>query len=773
MKKARVVPRPALIAVSLLILLMLAMFADVLFAGGTRVLGNQTTDLYLQFISWRDFGFRQLAHGNLALWNPHIYSGAPYFGGLQAALLYPPNFVFLMLPLPLAINWSIALHVLLMGLFTFWWASRRGLHPAAAFLAGALMMFCGPHFMHIYAGHLTNLCAMVWAPLVFLAIDGFFEKRLLGWCLLGMFAVAMQIFAGHPQYLFYTAIAAGLYSAFRLIGEKRPGGLIAGLLSIYPGGAALGAVQLLTGMQASAETIRNISLPYQFASMFSFPPENFLTLIVPGFFGDMTRLVYWGRCYLWEMSLFIGVTGLVLAIYGAAFARAKTKWILIAMPLILLLLALGAHTPLFDVLYDFAPGFDKFRSISKFIFQASLFLALLAAMGLDQLLRRRRAEPRAAIAVLAGAGLLFAAAIWVGNTNWKPVMQSILATKESYLPPAAFENAAFVEQARSFACDSLLISAGICVLLAALLGLVGSWAGAVYAIAGMAVLEVFVFAWNSRETFDSASVVVPEIKQFLDAHPGDYRIINLLNANSAMSMNALDMWGADPGVVRRYAEFIAFTQGSDPDKVTQYVNFTKLDPLYTMLRFRFAFVPRENGFRLVEAQDPPMPRLQLVQRYRVFHDRDTIFAAMRDAAFDPRREVILERAPEPEPASSDNPGSARVVDSSTDFLTVEADLKQPSILLITDVYTPAWRAVPLPGSVQSHYDLQPANYMLLSIPLAAGHHRLRVEYAPRAFEVGKWISILSAILFCAALAWRRRAVLLPWEKAARPGSRAR
>ena len=57
MKKARVVPRPALIAVSLLILLMLAMFADVLFAGGTRVLGNQTTDLYLQFVSWRDFGF--------------------------------------------------------------------------------------------------------------------------------------------------------------------------------------------------------------------------------------------------------------------------------------------------------------------------------------------------------------------------------------------------------------------------------------------------------------------------------------------------------------------------------------------------------------------------------------------------------------------------------------------------------------------------------------------------------------------------------------------
>ena len=71
-----------LISLAGLLGLTLAMFGDVLFAGGTRVLGAQATDLSLPFLSWRDFGFCELAKGNLALWNPHIYGGAPYFGSM-------------------------------------------------------------------------------------------------------------------------------------------------------------------------------------------------------------------------------------------------------------------------------------------------------------------------------------------------------------------------------------------------------------------------------------------------------------------------------------------------------------------------------------------------------------------------------------------------------------------------------------------------------------------------------------------------------------------
>ena len=142
-----------------------------------------------------------------------------------------------------------------------------------------------------------------------------------------------------------------------------------------------------------------------------------------------------------------------------------------------------------------------------------------------------------------------------------------------------------------------------------------------------------------------------------------------------------------------------------------------------------------------------MPRLQLVSRFRVIPRRDDIFAALTNAAFNPREEVVLETAPEPAPRPAANPGTVRLVDSSTDGLTIEAEVQSPSILLITDTYAKGWRARPLAGTVQSGYRVLPANYCLRGIPLAAGHHRFRLEYRPAGFVIGKGVSI-AALVVC-------------------------
>ncbi len=741
--------RSALISLAALIVLTLAMFGDVLFAGGTRVLGHQGADLFLQYYSWRDFGFHQLAKGNLALWNPHIFSGAPYFGEMQAALLYPPNWLFLLLPLPAAINWTIALNIFAIGAFMFFWMRTRGLHPAAAFFAGAVIMFSGPHFLHVFAGHLPQLAAMTWAPLIFCAIDGLFRTpQKISWCLLGIFAVAMQILAGFPQYVFYTGIVAGLYSSLRLIGQWNwP--LAAKLLSIYLGAAVLTAVQLLPAVDATRETARGVALPFNFASMFSLPPENFLTLLAPTFFGDIAS--YWGRCYLWETSLFLSVTGFALAVYAAIYVERKTKWVLLTVIFAALLLALGVHTPLFQLLYDWTPGFDRFRSTAKFIFPACLFLLLLAATGLDRLLRQKRIESKFVIGMFAAATALGIAGLWAAETNsWQSIMNKMQAAGETYLLPQLYATASFVSQSQHTGAMSLFLSAAICTLFGILLALGNRDGRMLYGLVALGILEAFWFAHAARPTFDSSSIVNSEEKSILDEHPGDYRIINLFNPNSAMSIGAFDIWGYDPDVVRRYAEFITWTQGGDPNDATLYVKFTRFDPLYAMLRLRYVFAWHANKLEKAEAPIPPMPHLQLISNYQVLQDRDAIFSALHSESFDPTREVILEREPEPKPSPDGNAGTARIVKSSTDALTIEANVNRPAILLITDLYTPNWRVVSLPGSAQSKYQLLPANYILRAVPLAAGYHRLRIEYAPLGFAIGKWVSLVAAILFLGA-----------------------
>lgn len=199
---------------------------------------------------------------------------------------------------------------------------------------------------------------------------------------------------------------------------------------------------------------------------------------------------------------------------------------------------------------------------------------------------------------------------------------------------------------------------------------------------------------------------------------------------------------------------MAFTQGRDPDGATQYVEFARFNPLYRMLRLRYVFLPRESDVQVQEVSGY-LPHLLLIQEARVIRGRDRIFAAL-GGDFDPSSQVILESLPRPQPVPSGNKGSARIVAEDSDQLTIEADVPSPSILLITDGYSPGWRAVALDGSEQQRYQIMPANYILRAVPLAAGRHRFRVEYRPAAFVAGAWISCVAFLIFIALAAWNWR-----------------
>ena len=741
--------------------LVLAMFGDVLLASDPRVLGDVRSDLPRHMLPWREFGYRELAKGNFALWNPYIYGGAPYFGGLSAALLYPPNLLFLALPLPLAVNWSVALNAWLLGAFMYLWARRRGQAPLAAFVCGALMMFCAPHFLRVQSGPLTNLAAITWAPLIFLCIDEWLASRRLRWCLLGMAAVALQIFAGQPQYVYYTALVAAAYGGLRLLeaGQGRPAAA-AGLLALYAGGALLAAVQMLPALQATAETVRGVPQPYRFAAAFSFPPENFITLLAPGFFGDIWRQPYWGRWYLWEACAFAGVTGLALAAHGMGVAGVAGKRALLAAAAAGTLLALGEYTPLHRVLYDWLPLFDRLRATGKFIFLPVMILILFAGYGLDRILRERSVPARSLWLAAGAAAVLLAAAALLRTLDWRPVVDAVARSGETYADRALYGSQAAALAAQAFASLSLL-AAGLTLAAAAGLAL---WARreprAVVLLAALAVAEVFAFARMQRPTFDSAAAVIAPLRSFLAGQPGDYRILNPLDPNAGMLMGRADAWGYDPSVERRYAELLRWMVGKDPESATQDLEFERLHPLLSMLRVRYV-VAVQNGFISITPRPAPLGRLELVGAYQVRAGREAVLDALGDPAFDPRKQVVLEREPSPRPVAAASQGRASVVRESTDWLEIEAEVASPSILLVTDAWSPSWRARPLEGGA-AEYEVLPANHALMAVALDAGRHRLRLEYAPAAFRAGVAVSVLAAAgwLLALLLVYRRERMRL-------------
>jgi hypothetical protein len=743
-----------------------AALVAVLLLPSQLLLSSPGTDLVQGYVSSRAFAAQTMAAGHIPLWNPYTYAGQPFLGGFESAVLYPPNLLFLCLPLGPALNFSMLLHLIILGWGMERWAARRGLNPWAAGLAGIVLPLSGPVFPHLYAGHLSNFCTMAWAPWLFLGLESWVRWGQHRGLFLAGAAACLQILAGHVQYFFYTAVAAGIQALVLTVAEPaaRRRALPA-LIGCYLAALALAAAQLLPGLDALEEGVRQRNLDYQFASMFSFPPENFLTMIAPGFFGTLAdskfpgELDYWGRCYLWEMSLFIGAAGplLIAVALGGKDPQRRRVVLDFIVAALLLVLALGVHTPVFDLLYYDAPVFGHFRGWSKFTFPATLFLVLVIAAGADALLRGKT-PPRmvawggivAGVVVIVGAAVLLFAPGSISS-----LLSLVAASHESYLPAEFYTQPGILQAAAWHAGLSLGLAGLILTLAAATLLFLDRRPLLRWALPAVLILEMIGFTVGQVAVAHLSDAMPDALRQFVTAHPGDYRVLDLAHPNNGFLLGASNLDGFNPAGLRRYTEFMTYTQGADPDHATQYIPFQGLDPLYAILRLRYAFVPNQDGVQIVESKSAPLPRLLLLSDCKILEGRDALFSAFRDPSFNPGKTVLLENNPQPWPEPGAT-GMVKLISEQPDELVVEADTDKPVLLLITDLYDHNWRAEALPGSVQTSYQLLPADYILRAVPLAAGHHRLRIVYAPAAFPIGVGISAMAWLTWIGLFVWLER-----------------
>jgi hypothetical protein len=423
---------------------------------------------------------------------------------------------------------------------------------------------------------------------------------------------------------------------------------------------------------------------------------------------------------------------------------------------------MGAYTPLFGLLFHYGPGFNQFRSHSKFIFEASLFLAMLAAAGADSILRSKFGAKRIGIALLA-VGLILGAlglCLWAGFSNiaelWSHLVNAIAADHDSRMSLENYATPEFIAQARTFAGVRCLISAAILLFLAAMLWLPTVTSKAAYVLVIFGIAEMFAFARSTIVTFHLADFNPTALREFVRTHPGDYRILELpWDGNKAMVAGAQDIWGFDPMVLRRYSELMTFSQHQHPDEASMYMFFGNRTPLWRLLRLRYIFRPHDESTDTIEFSGG-LPHLLLISDWKRLGNRDEILNALRSPSFDPLSRVILEADPNPVPASVPASGTVELVGSDTDSLTISASVSTPTLLLITDGYSKYWRAVPMPGSSQHHYDVMPADYTLMGVPLSAGKHLFRLEYAPSGYVIGRWISLVALASYLLAIGWCQR-----------------
>ncbi len=721
------------LAVGILLAATLALFAGYLSPSTHQVI-SLPRDLSQQFIWWRSFGFEELKKGHLALWDPHLFCGAPFFGGFQSALLYPPNWLFMALPLAFCMNLIMALHVFLAGFFTFLWLQKRGSHWASSLLGAWMFMFSGAYFVRILEGQISNLCTMTWIPLIFLAIDGFRSEAKFKWVALGAMAVAFQIFAGHIQYVYYTALFGAVYVVFSLFQTQKKAVFLGGFLSMYLLGALLSAVQLLAGWDATAESVRNHNLSPGILTMLEVNPERLCGLFMPDFFGGWKD--YWGGGFYDEGNPFVGVTGILLALFALGVSKSPGKKFFAGSALFMNVLMWGDRTPLFLFLCKTVPLFGRFRGIGRLNVLVDLCLVVLAAMGLDEIFRSPEVLKKFMKTLRNGSGIFLVLALVFFIT---PRVGGARLFKE-YLAHAD-------GMAWSIAQAGLFLAGLALVAYFSYRHRVLRWLFLIVAFG-----ELFLFARSNLTSFDLTQLQAKcaTIQNLYDKDPGDYRVWATWG-DYTLGTSGFDIWGEDPMMPSRYCDFACRTQNDDVNNdILSHDFFRYRVPALGLLRLRYIVQTHSDNWTVEKSGLKEAPRTFLTDKWEVL-DYPSILDRTTRNGFKATQKVLLESAPEVKEEPGKLKGKVQVQDLDSDRIEIKASLSKPAILVMTDNYSKGWRALPLPGDDQWGYRVLPANGFQRAIPLQAGEHHFLLQYQPPHFMLGCWISWFSWFLFFACL----------------------
>lgn len=757
-------------------------YSPVLIQGNSQVLSRAGLDTWQQYFYWKHFGYEAIAHGELPLWNPYIFSGTPYIAGIQSALFYPLHVIYLLCPLALAINVSIALHCWLASVFTYFYARYLGIRHTGSALAAITFVYSAPYFLHIYPGHLSNLATMIWLPLLFLAVEAWLNTRKIVYALLGGIVLSIQVLAGHPQYLFYSTVTLFVYVVLRMaIVEKKPTArqlrsLLAGFAVLLATGMLLSAIQLLPTLELTRHSMRE-GLTYEWVSIFSLPPEMLVTLLVPDFFGDMLHVSYWGRNYLWEMSVYIGIIPLAMVVVALIHARSRQVWLFVAVAIAACLLALGKYTPLLWLLYTYVPGFNLFRGLCKFVFVFAFASALLAGFGADRLLRLAEERPRKlrflAKLLLASAIVLLTIGLsgwFYGGEIWKTLLEAFKTIEERYDPlPTLTEH--FFQSSHRVAWQSMRTSALYMLVLGALL-----WTWQTVArlprallpgcLLALTVIDLWLFGARYLVTFRPEDLRMdPELKAFFQSEQEPFRVaapfFELLNIGMLEGIE--NVGGYDAIVLKHYNEFINVTQRLPLERPNLSMTIQRSSPLLDLLNVKYYIVTptmsiNTPGFELVLQNHKyrlykntrAFPRSFVVHNALVLEDRNTILQHMTSSRFRPMSYAIIDQPIDGLLSETTLPNPVpSVVKHALHQVTVKATLTQPGLLVLGDMYYPGWRAFVDARETKIYR----ANHVMRAVFVPEGEHTVEFSYRPLSLKIGAIVSFMAFVCVVGWLCW--------------------
>jgi hypothetical protein len=478
--------------------------------------------------------------------------------------------------------------------------------------------------------------------------------------------------------------------------------------------ALLGAAQLLPLLELAGYSNRSLSLAN--AGSFALTP---LTLLVGLFLPD----VQGGH----EMVVYLGLVPLALALLSLTKADRRT-WFFGGVVLFAALYALGPATPLFELIYDWVPGFRWLRAPARVFLPASLAVGILAGIGMQRLAKGQvRWSATVALAVgLLTLGLGLGLALLYGQTN-RGTLGLIV------LPPTTLLMVGLIAKERPPARLGLL---GLTLLLFADL--------ASFDTTGIRFI-------SPAEAFADGSVAA----DYLGGRPGLFRTYSPSYSLPSHVAARADLETADgvEGVhLAVYDRFMALAGGyGDPSFSVS------IPPFPPDLRLNEAFRVTQPNLRLLGllsveylAADFPMnwPGLTLVARmdgtyiYRNQYalPRAWVVPSLSNVSGDWATQLVA-LADQSARAIAAGDATAQITRYEPDRIELEAQLPDDGVLVLGEIWYPGWQAM-VDGEAQT---VEQIAGILRGVSLTEGTHQIVLVYDPASVRWGARLSLIGLV----------------------------
>jgi hypothetical protein len=689
----------------------------------------------------------QAREGHIPGWNPYLALGIPASTPANTGVYPVDLLLFASLPKEWAYNLDVVFHVLLAALGMWTLARGWGQSPAAAALAGMVWSLGGFTMGHLQ--HFNILVALAWVPLAFYAVDRVLEAPSRRTVSVAALVVGLDLLGGHVQIVLYTALALAAYGVVGIVSLWRLKGVrLAARTALGLGAAAAGALGLATVfLWPFLEWSRFVSVGEIFNPAGHTLTRSGVIRMVAPFWGGGSRWRPFGVKEFVEHSTYWGLLPLALAVIGLGHQGGK-RLFLALLAAAALVLSLGPRGPLWGLVGGI-PFVGWGRTPVRYLMFVQFAVALLSGFGLDLVARSKRTAWSLAAVLLAAAAAVV-------------VICMVRGAPPEPLPSGGRSDPPALNQP-----DTAVLLAAFVGSAALLWVLSRTWApfsrrvvlSLTLAFVGADLLFFMQnLSFNDLAPRDSYS---PSAAAKAILSRGDPLRVFSYSPEGEVRWLVREMIGAALPITFGLRSFSGAGGGLEPLRLWEFRDFVNSHFQRRGARLLGLFsggyvISRKEidvpGLELlhsdvvkVYANEKALPLAYFAARSRLVPDRGAALRAIVRADFDPRRTVILEE-PGPEIGEEGRAeGSVSIERATPDGIDLDAATPAPAWLVLNEAFGPGWRATVdgCPATILR------ANFLVRTVLVPAGRHRVAFAYAPVSKKAGMAVSLATLVILLA------------------------